>query len=209
MALVAVALLGGCGGHTDGTANASATASAGEAHVSIPDAGAALVWGNGPYGVVLLYGRGEDAGRWSSVAQQLANDRMTVAAPSTTSVDSLRSAIAWFMSDRGILRVAVLAAGDAARSVQRLGVQDPSLIDQAIVISPPAGLDWSAEFPKLFVASRNEPAAGAAREAAAQAAGTWNVLLLVDGSASSVAIFSSAAGGDALKAVLRRLDDRR
>jgi pimeloyl-ACP methyl ester carboxylesterase len=199
-----VLVLGACSAQTDGTASASE-----EAQVRVPGAGDALVSGNGAYGVIVLHGSDESSSSWAPVARQIASDRMTVAVPQTTTPDALRSAIGWLRTQRGTSRVAVIAAGDAGRSVQALGATDPTLVDQAILISPPAGLDWSAEFPKLFLASRDGAGAAAAREAADQAAGTWNVLLVVDGSASGQAIFSSPAGDEALKAVLRRLDDRR
>ena len=94
-------------------------------------------------------------------------------------------------------------------AVAKLGAADPELIDQAILVSPPAGLDWTAAFPKLFAASEGEAAASAAREAAAQAGGTWNALDVVSGSASGLAIFESPAGNDLMTAILRRLDERR
>ncbi len=133
---------------------------------------------------------------------------MTVVAPQTTGADALRGVIAWLRA-RSVPRVAVVAVGDAGRSVAELGATDPALIDQAILVSPPAGLDWTAQFPKLFAASEGEKAAGAAREAAAQAGGAWNVLDVVSGSASGSAIFASAAASDLMSAILRRLDERR
>jgi hypothetical protein len=139
----------------------------------------------------------------------MAGDRMTAVALETVGADALRAAIEWIRTDRKVPRVAVLAAADAARPLAELAGRAPTLIDQAIVISPPSGLDWSAEFPKLFAASADEPAAGSARAATEQAAGTWNVLLTVPGSASGQAIFASPAGNRLLTAVLRRLDERR
>jgi hypothetical protein len=106
-------------------------------------------------------------------------------------------------------RVAVLTAGDAARAVAQLEGSEPELIDQAIVLSPPSGLDWSAEFPKLFAASEGEAAASAAQEATDQAAGTWNVLFTVPGSATGQAILATSQGPEVLNAILRRLDERR
>lgn len=105
--------------------------------------------------------------------------------------------------------MAVLTVGQAGNAVATLGASNPRLIDQAIVVSPPADLDWTAAFPKLFAASAGETAATAAREAAAQAGGAWNALEIVEGSASGSAIFASPAASALMGAILRRLDERR
>jgi hypothetical protein len=202
-------LVGACAGQTDGSASPSPGSSAVASHVGIPGAGDALLWGSGAYGVVLLHESASDAASWSAQATAMARDRMTAVALESVSADGLRAAIEWLRTDRKVARVAVLAAGGAARSLAELADSAPTLIDQAIVISPPAGLDWSAEFPKLFAASAGEPAASAARAATDQAAGTWNVLFTVDGSASGQGIFGSPTGNQLVTVILRRLDERR
>lgn len=206
--LASATLLAACSAGTDGSASAGRASGSPGSHVTVPVAGAALLWGNGPYGLVLLHAPDGDAATLSAQAVAFAADRMTVLAPDATSTDALQAAITW-LHGRDVPRVAVLAVGEAGTSVADLGATDPALIDQAIVVSPPAGLDWTAAFPKLFAASDGEAAAVAAREAAAQAGGTWNALDVVSGSASGSAIFTSAAGSDLMTAILRRLDERR
>lgn len=202
-------LLVACGSKTDGTASPPIASSSGPVRITIPVAGDALMWGDGPYGLVLLHPSQNDAASWSTEARALAADRMTVVAPERATGTSLRAVIGWLMATRGVPRVAVMAAGDGAMAVVAVEDVAPQLIDQAILISPPGGLDWRAQSPKLFAASRGEAAATAAREATDQAAGTWNVLLEVGGSASGQAIFSSSAGSDLFSGVARRLDERR
>ncbi len=205
--LAAGILLAGCSAAPSGSSTGDQRGSP-ATDVSLPGGVDSLLWGSGPYGLVLLHASGEDPSAWDAQAATFAADRMTVLAPNATGTDALRAAISW-LHDDGAPRVAVLAVGDAGRSVAALGATDPGLIDQAILVSPPAGLDWTAEFPKLFAASEGEDAAGAAREAAAQAGGAWNALDLVSGSASGAALFSSAAASELMTAILRRLDERR
>jgi hypothetical protein len=205
--LLAGILLTGCAGPNGATSGQPQPGSPSTA-VTVPGAGQALLWGDGPYGLVLLHASGEPSSTWEGQAVTFAADRMTVLAPEVTGTEALRAAITW-LEGRGVARVAVLAVGDAGRSVAQLGATDPALVDQAILVSPPAGLDWTAQFPKLFAASEGESAAGAAREAAAQAGGAWNVLDLVSGSASGSAIFASPVASDLMSAILRRLDERR
>ena len=207
--LVGCVLLAACTVGPDVAASSPPSGASPSTAVTIPGTGAATRWGDGPYGLVLLHPAGGSAAAWGPQAAAFAADGMTVLAPEATGPDALRTTISWLHDDLGLARVAVLAVSDAAGSVASLAASDARLIDQAILISPPAGLDWTAPFPKLFAASSGEPAAAAAREAEAQAAGTWNVLDLVDGSASGTAIFSSVGGSALMSEVLRRLDDRR
>ena len=206
--LASAAILAACSAGTDGTASGAPASGSPLSHVTIPGAGAALQWGKGPYGLVLLHAPGDDAAAWAGQAVAFAADRMTVLAPDATGTNALRAAIGW-LRGHGTPRVAVMAVGPAGATVAELGASDPALIDQAILLSPPAGLDWTAAFPKLFAASDGEAAAGAAREAAAQAGGAWNALDTVSGSATGLAIFASPAGSALMTAILRRLDERR
>ncbi len=208
--LLALSLLAGCATGPDGGSSSAPPASGSPSSaVTVPGAGSALLWGAGPYGLVLLPSPGGVPGDWDGQAIAFAADRMTVLALSDGSPDALHAAIGWLRSEHGVARVAVLAVGQAAQSVASVGAAAPSLVDQAIVISPPAGLDWTAAFPKLFAASDGEAAATAAREATAQASGSWNALDLVPGSASGIDIFASPAASELMSAILRRLDERR
>ena len=208
--LLALGLLAGCATRPDGgTPGAPQASGSPSSAVSVPGAGSGLLWGAGAYGLVLLPPPDGGPSDWGGQAVAFAADRMTVLAIHDSSPDALQAAIGWLRSEHGVARVAVLAVGEAAQSVASVGAAAPSLVDQAIVISPPAGLDWTAAFPKLFAASDGEAAATAAREATTQAAGSWNVLDLVPGSASGIDIFASPAASDLMSAILRRLDERR
>ena len=77
----------------------------------VPGAGAAMLWGDGPYGSCCSTGPARPVGAWSAQAVAFAADRMTVVALDATDTDTLRAAISWLMG-RDVPRVAVLAVGD-------------------------------------------------------------------------------------------------
>ena len=65
-------------------------------------------------------------------------------------------------------------------------------------------------FPKLFVASEGETAAGDAERMADESRGDWNALFLAPGQASGQALLSDEAGGEpAMDAIVARLEERR
>jgi hypothetical protein len=205
-------LLAGCTG-TRSTASSGAAASGGASPdiVQVPGAGAAATWGSGPYGLVLLHDVDHASRDWEPQGATFANDGMTVVAPEGTDAVSLRAAITWLQSSRGIARVAVLAAGTTSDSVSTLAASDATLIDQAILISPAAESAWPWDFPTMFAAGQDAPDAGIAERMAGAAPGQWNELLLVpSGSSGQTLLVQGASGASELMTeILRRLDERR
>lgn len=170
--------------------------------LTLSDGSAARAWGDGPYGVVLI------GGAWDPVAEELATHGMRAVVPEDATADVLRAAIG-DLHGAGIERVAVLAADDGVRAAFDVGTREPGQVDQLITISAVGNVSPLGEFPKLFVASRDEPAARAAAEMADQAAGSWNVELLVPGDASGLAILDGPGADTLLDGILRRLEERR
>jgi pimeloyl-ACP methyl ester carboxylesterase len=140
---------------------------------------------------------------------------MTALAPDGSDAAAVRAAISYLRDERGLSRVALVAAGSGGVAALAVGRESPELVDQLILISVPgyassvAELGELGEFPKLFAASEGEAAAADAEAMTGAAPGLWNALFLAPGSASGLAIFSSDGGDEMLAAVLRRLDERR
>src|SRR5437773_426782 len=88
-------LLCACGPQADGSGSPSLSpgSSAVPSHITIPGAGEALLWGAGPYGVVLLHQSDSDAGSWAGQGAATAGDRMTAVALETVNAQALRAAI--------------------------------------------------------------------------------------------------------------------
>ncbi len=176
--------------------------------ITLAPGGAALIWGDGPYGVVLLHGAAYDAASWEPQARVLADDQMRVLAVEEVTADALRAAIA-HLHGEGIERVAVVAASAGAAAAFEVGVAEPELVDQLIVVSGTGNVSGLGEFPKLFAASEGEPAAADAERMEGEAPGAWNAVLLVPGDAHGQAIFDSEGGDELLSGILRRLGERR
>ena len=204
--LAALALvLSACAAQTDAPTASSpsfaATPAAAEA-LTLSDGSAARAWGDGPYGVVLI------GGTWDPVAEELAAHGMRAVVPDEATADVLRAAIG-DLHGAGIERVAVLAADDGVRAAFEVGTDEPDQVDQLITLSAVGNVTPLGEFPKLFVASQDEPAARAATDMADGAAGAWNVELLVPGDASGLAILDGPGADALLDGILRRLEERR
>ncbi len=174
--------------------------------------GGGIAWGDGDYGVVLIHDTGTDAAAWDAVAVTMAEQGMTALAPDGTDAAAVRAAIGYLRDERGLERVALVAAGSGGAAALVVGRESPDLVDQLILISVRGDAATVAElgdFPKLFAASSGEAAAAAAEAMTGAAPGLWNALFLAPGSASGHAIFDSDGGDELLDAVLRRLDERR
>jgi pimeloyl-ACP methyl ester carboxylesterase len=185
------------------------------ARVEFGTDGGGIAWGDGDYGVVLVHDSGADADAWDPVAATMAEQGMTALATDRTEAAAVRAAIRYLRDERGLERIALVAAGSGGVAALAVGRESPELVDQLILISVPgdassvAELGELGEFPKLFAASEGEAAATAAEAMTGAAPGLWNALFLAPGSASGLAIFSSDGGDEMLAAVLRRLDERR
>ncbi|MEO6060020.1 MAG: alpha/beta hydrolase [Candidatus Limnocylindria bacterium] len=182
------------------------------ARVEFGTDGGGIAWGDGDYGVVLVHDTGTDAGEWEAAALAMAEQRMTALAPDRSDAAAVRAAIRYLRDERGLERVALVAAGSGGAAALVVGRESPELVDQLILISVPGDASSVAglgEFPKLFAASSGEAAATAAEAMTGAAPGLWNAVFLAPGSASGQAIFDSDGGDELLDAILRRLDERR
>jgi pimeloyl-ACP methyl ester carboxylesterase len=203
-ALVLGLALGACG-----SASPSAGAGTPATAITLPNGSAALVWGSGPYGLVLVHGAAYDAASWSAQADAFAAHGMTVLAVERADADSVASAIHELQDERGVERVAVLAASAGSAAALAVGREQPDLVDQLLLLSGSGDATTLGVFPKLFAASQGEPAASDAERMAAEAPGDWNALYLAPGSAHAQAIFASEGGGALLDALVARLEERR
>jgi pimeloyl-ACP methyl ester carboxylesterase len=178
--------------------------------VDLPDGSTALRWGDGPYGLVLVHDAGLDAASWASQAATFADNGMTVLAVESATSDSAVAGLRSLHDASGLERVALLGAGDGADAAMQAALEAPDAVDQLVVISANGDASTLAVFPKLFVASEDEPAAIDAERMAEEALGDWNALYLAPGEASGQAILSDEAGGTpAMEAIIARLEERR
>jgi pimeloyl-ACP methyl ester carboxylesterase len=203
LATVLLALaVGACSGATP-------SANAGSAALSLANGSAALLWGSGQYGVVLVHGAAYDAASWEPQALALAGHGMTVLAVEQADAESVAAAIAYLRDERGLPRVAVMGASAGSAAALAVGRDQPELVDQLILLSGTGDVASLGDFPKLFAASQGEPAASDAERMAAEAPGDWNALYLAPGSAHAQAIFGSEGGSALLDALVARLEERR
>jgi pimeloyl-ACP methyl ester carboxylesterase len=178
--------------------------------VDLPDGSAALRWGDGPYGLVLVHEAGSDAASWGSQATAFADKGMTVLAVESATPDSVVAALRTLLDDAGLERVALLGAGDGSNVAMEAALNEPDLVDQLVVISAGGDAARLGVFPKLFVAAEEEPAAVDAERMADEAQGDWNALYLAPGSASGQALLSDGVGGEpTMEAIIARLEERR
>lgn len=185
-----------------------ACAAPGGSPFELPIHEGALRWGDGSYGVVLVPQAGRGAASWNEPARVFADEGMTVVAVAEADESMVAAAIRRLRDD-GIERVAVLAAGDGAAAALVLGRDQPDLVDQLILLSAVGDVSGLGVFPKLFVASEGEEAAGDAERMASEAPGDWNALYLAPGSDSGQAILSGEGSAAALEAIVQRLEERR
>lgn len=200
-------ILDGCGPPSDGFSTPSG--SSGRAAVTLDDGSAALAWGDGPYGLVLVHGAAYGADSWDPQARVFADHGMTVVAVERTEATTLLAALRYLTEERDLERVALVGASAGTAAVLVVGRDHPELVDQLIIVSGSGDVHLLGDFPKLFAASEGEAAAAAAERMASEAPGAWNELYLAPGSAHAQAIFESDAGGQLLEVLVARLDERR
>ena len=195
--LVAVVALGACGGPSGSP-------------LDMPDGSAARTWGDGTYGLVLVHDDGLDAASCDPQAAAFADQGMTVLAVESATPSSVVDALLLLLAGVGLERVALLGAGDGAGVAMEAALAEPELVDQLVVISASGDAAALGVFPKLFLASEGEAAAGDAERMADEAQGDWNALYLAPGAASGQALLSDETGGaETMEAILARLEERR
>jgi pimeloyl-ACP methyl ester carboxylesterase len=165
-------------------------------------------WGDGSYGLVLLPDGEEGAAAWDAPARAFAEEGMTVVALNAADAAVAAQVIEALRAD-GIERVAVLAAGAGATAALELGSGSPDLVDQLILLSGSGDVAGLGVFPKLFLASEGEPAAADAERMVDQAPGDWNAIYLAPGNATGRDLLSDDGSGEAMEAVIGRLEERR
>lgn len=204
-ALLASGLLAGCG---------APTPTDGRTQVTLSDGSTALQWGDGDYGVVLVPDNGDTLAGWAPLAAQIAAHHMTALAVdvSYATGDRLAAAADW-LTDNGAERVAFVASGQRGPGLVVVYVNAAGALDQLIAISADmSDLDLAdlGEPPKLFTAAEGDATAAAAAERMTDhAAGDWNALLLVAGTAHGQAILDSEGGPALVEAIVARLEERR
>ncbi len=215
-ALVALALgLAGCNtaesppSASIEAADSTTTRSGGDAAAAgeriVIGADEALVWGDGPNGIVLAHGSAFDAASWQAQAVPMAALGYTVVAVENTGTAALEAAIAYLRDDRGVEHVTLIGGSSGADSILALLSERPELSNSLILLSPNrtvGGLDGQ---PKLFIASADEPLADVSSELADTAPGDDNVALILPGRAHAQNIFDSDQGQVATDAILDRL----
>lgn len=206
--LAATALFGaGCGDDSSepgGSAGDSSAASGQD--VEVPGGGAAIVWGDGSYGVVLAHGAAYDAASWEEQAQEIAEAGNVVVAPEDTSPESIATAAAYLEDERGAEAVALIGGSAGADSILAGQADDPEFADQIITLSANSEVDGLGSQPKLFIASEDESVADVSTGLAESAPGADNESLILDGPAHAQAIFDGDGAEQAMDAILGRLE---
>jgi pimeloyl-ACP methyl ester carboxylesterase len=196
-AVFAVVTLGGC-------------AAPSGSPTDLPDGSDALRWGDGPYGLVLVHDTGLDAASWADQATAFADNGMTVVAVESATPAAAVAGLRELLDGSGLERVALLGAGDGAAVAIQAALHEPELVDQLVVISAVGDAAALGVFPKLFVASEDEPAAADAERMSDESQGDWNALFLAPGGASGQALLSDDEGGEpTMEAIMARLQERR
>lgn len=167
----------------------------------------ALVWGDGPEGIVLAHGSAFDAASWQTQAVPMAELGFTVVAVENTSTSAIESAVAYLRTDLSNESVTLIGGSSGADSILSLLSKQPGLSDALILLSPNRTVDGLDSQPKLFIASEDEPVADVSSQLADSAPGDDNVALILQGRAHAQNIFDSDQADRATKAILDRLSE--
>lgn len=167
----------------------------------------ALVWGDGPEGIVLAHGSAFDASSWEAQAVPMAELGFTVVAVENTSTSALESAIHYLRTDLDGERITLIGGSSGADSILSLLSEQPGLSDSLILLSPNRTVDGLDSQPKLFIASEDEPVADVSTQLADTSPGDDNVALILTGRAHAQNIFDSDQADFATEAILDRLSE--
>ncbi len=210
--LLSLAALGGCGGSDDGTADSGGEPSpaqesgGGEAKRVTVAGSDALLWGEGPYGVVLAHGAVFDAASWAPQAELIAEQGMAALAVEDISPESILAAMEYLKAEGGATEVALVGGSAGADAILQAAAQRAEAPDQLILLSANSEVAGLGSEPKLFVASEDEPVADVSRSLARGARGTENEALLLPGDAHAQNIFDSDHGEALTRTILDRLN---
>ena len=178
--------------------------------ITLPDGSAAMRWGDGEYGLVLVHDAGRAAADWAAQAQAFAANGMTVVAVEPDDAGAVLVAMHELRDEARLERVALLGAGAGAGVALAAARAEPELVDQLIVISASGAASDLGVFPKLFVASEDGAAAADAERMAEEAPGDWNAVYLAPGDASGQDLLNDeSAGAGTMEAIVMRLEERR
>lgn len=215
LALV-VAVLAGCSAD-DSSEPPTGSGDAGEAEVEAEGdtagtrinlgATEALLWGDGPQGVVLAHGSAFDAASWEDQATEIAGQGATVVAVEDTSTEGIEAAIDHLRDEEGAEQVVLIGGSSGADAILDLASAQPDVTDGLILLSPNSTVDGLGEEPKLFIASEEEPVADVSTELADSAPGDENEALLLPGSAHAQNIFDTDQAEPATEAILDQLQE--
>lgn len=169
----------------------------------------ALLWGDGPYGVVIAHGAASEAGSWSPLAARIAAEDATVLAVEQVTSDSLLQAAEHLIDELGIAEVAFVGASRGADEILELASNRPSFANQLILISPNRTVDMLDESPMLFVAADGDRSAAIVRQLAAVSPGVDDEVLIVPGSAHGRALLDFRENERLVDVVLARIAEFR
>lgn len=164
-----------------------------------------LLWGTGPYGVILSHGAIYDAASWSPLASEIARNGMAALALEEVAAEDLLAAHAYLKEKLAVKATALIGASAGGRTALVAMARSPQAWDQLILLSCVGDVSRLGPAPKLFVVSKGEGMAKTVQQMAKEAPGTRNDLLLLKGSAHAQAIFRSAEGPHLTEVILQRL----
>ena len=171
---------------------------------TVLDAPAAIVWGDGPVGVVLAHGAAFDAASWTPQAEAIAASGATVVAIEDVTEPALVAATEHLRAN-GATSVTFVGASVGADTVLRIAARRPGIADQLILLSANLMIDGLGDEPKLFIAGEDEPRADVSQQIADGAAGDRNEVVLVPGDAHAQHVFDSPQSDDVLALILDHL----
>lgn len=186
----------------------------GAERLTLADGSTALRWGDGEYGVVMVPGEGENPGDWSTLATEIAANRMTIVAVDEADANPARlAAAADWLTGQEIERVAYIASGTLGAEHLASYAAEGAELDQIVLISGALTDEELAALgdpPKLFVASSGDAEGMAsATHMVELAAGTWNALLFLPGADRGALILDGEGSDELIDGVVARLEERR
>ncbi|MGI8486604.1 MAG: alpha/beta hydrolase [Thermomicrobiales bacterium] len=168
--------------------------------------GSALLWPGGDRGVLLLHGAIYDAASWEAQAQVMSSHGYTVLALEDLSSSVVLGGIDFLMNDCGAKGVVVIGASAGGAAALNTLSSDPDGIAGLILLSATGEVKTLGDYPKLFIASKDEGFGDRLQMMAENAPGDQNETLILPGSAHAQAIFKGDQSDALLAAILAFLD---